>query len=102
MLGTRKGQMSTKVEEEVDLFTMVGEMPEVVCEHEHHEVLHAEGPATYYVSSKCYDCGRFKASTAVCDFFIIYLLGRNVMSYCPACRNRHPMQEGVKIIGRVK
>jgi len=64
--------MSVDLEIGLDLALMVGEMQQLPCEHSQHGTandIHA-GPATYYVSSGCDNCGIASVVFAACQKFV--------------------------------
>lgn len=89
--------MSTALD--MDLATLVGELPDVPCEHRSHSWQHEPGPATHYVSYACPDCPRVVECQPVCASYI-NRVRENHYGQC-VCGNTRPMAETTTILGPV-
>lgn len=86
----------------IDIELIVGEMPEVPCEHPKHASNFAHsGPASHYVTGRCGSCGGNWATTAICQRFVDFLT-RNAKVRCSICGYTAPASEIVRILGPVK
>ena len=90
------------VEVDIDLATLVGEMPVVPCEHgAHNEDLewHDQGPATHYLHGSC-ECGRDKVFAACQTFVGLCIAGFDMR--CNQCKAERPATEFITVLGPVK
>lgn len=90
------------IEVDVDLAELVGEMPEVPCEHgAHHEdpEWHDNGAATHYLHGSC-ECGRDKVFAA-CQAFVNHVIADFEMR-CNQCQAERPAKDFITILGPVK
>jgi len=86
---------------DLDLATLVGDMPAVPCESVGHDnaSMHG-GPATHYAVWTCQGCG-FHFFKAYCGPFVKFVQTPNHAIRCPHCLHTHDAPETVKILGPV-
>lgn len=88
---------------ETDISVLVGQMPDIPCEHSQHGkpgAAHDDGPATHYIQSFCNDCYIEPTVLAACQAFTnLELQDLNV--HCTSCRRITPASQGLKILGPV-
>lgn len=89
-----------RVETELDIFLLVGEMPEVACEHSEHEHRHGGGPATHYLKSECFGCHKTPRVFAVCAY-IVGEYHRNANLECAECGVQCMAQEVWTLLGKI-
>ena len=89
------------VEVDVDIATLVGEMPVVPCEHGAHNEdpeWHDKGDATHYLHGSC-ECGRDKVFAA-CQTFVSHVTTGFPMR-CSQCMAERPASDFLTILGPV-
>lgn len=90
------------IEIDVDLATIVGEMPAVPCEHPHHtdDPAWHDGEASVYAQGRCATCERVGPLFASCKKFIDRALAGHLV--CARCGQVDPGAQVLHILGPVK
>lgn len=92
-----------RADTELDLFSLVGAMPDVACEHSQHEGEHADGPAAYYVKTACKNtgCSNYPKILAFCEFVVqIYYFGGAELE-CRECGTSGSGPEFWTLLGKI-
>jgi ribosomal protein S27E len=95
--------MNTKTVEATDLELLVGEMPDVPCEHSAHGTgfgSHDLGPATHYLRGSCPRCSR-DVIFAACSEFVAFAKSNSDVS-CYDCGHTSSSSEVLRILGPVR
>jgi hypothetical protein len=89
-----------RVDTNMDLFLMVGEMPSPPCEHPQHTIKHKDQPATYYFTAHCPYCEYRRECFAVCDD-IMSNYRNDVPIFCAGCKTVDGGQTFWIVLGKI-
>lgn len=90
---------------DIDLATLVGDMPAIPCEHSAHDnpdyrYVHSEEPASHYIIAGCRHCAMPEHTYAACPGLVTYIMMNGRMG-CRDCRSVGPAADFARVAGPV-